>query len=60
MWHKARAQPSQSGAVRQGVGSISIFALPTCQGGPVHGVSDAQSRWRASWVASQPRVPLAN
>jgi hypothetical protein len=40
-------------------GAISISALPTCQGGSVHEVSDAQSRWRPSWVAGQPRVQLA-
>jgi hypothetical protein len=56
MWHKAQAQPSQSRAGRPGVGAISIFALPTCQGGPVHGVSNAQSQWRPSWVAGRPCV----
>jgi hypothetical protein len=40
-------------AGRLGVGAISISALPMCQGGSVHGVSDAQSRWRPSWVAGQ-------
>jgi hypothetical protein len=43
-------------AGRPGVGAISISALPMCQGGSVHGVSDAQSRWRPSWVADRPRV----
>jgi hypothetical protein len=37
-----------------GVGAISISALPTCQGGSVHGVSDAQRQWRPSWVADRP------
>jgi hypothetical protein len=41
-----------------GVGAISISALPTCQGGSVHEVSDAQCRWRPSWVADRPRVRL--
>jgi hypothetical protein len=44
---------------RSGVGTISISTLPTCQGGSVHGVSDAQSWWRPSWVAGRPRVRSA-
>jgi hypothetical protein len=63
MWQKARAQPSQSGlaghtswAGRPSVGAISISALPMCQGGSVHGVSDAQCQWRPSWVAGRPHV----
>jgi hypothetical protein len=44
MWHKVWAQLRQSGAGRLGVGTISISALPTCQGGSVHRVSNAQSR----------------
>jgi hypothetical protein len=43
-------------AGRPGVGAIPIFALPTCQGGSVHGVSDAQSWWRPSCVADRPHV----
>jgi hypothetical protein len=46
MWHKARSQPSQSGlagptslAGQPGIGATAISALPTCQGGSVHGVS---------------------
>jgi hypothetical protein len=56
MWHKAQAQPSQSGVDRPGVSAILISALPMCQWGLVHGVSDTQSRWRPSWVAGQPCV----
>jgi hypothetical protein len=56
MWHKARAQPSQCGAGQPGVGTISISGLLTCQGGSMHGVSDAQSRWRPSWVGGRPCV----
>jgi hypothetical protein len=63
MWHKAQAQPSQSApaghttlAGRPGVGAISISALPMCQGGSVHKVSDAESWWRPSWVGSRPCV----
>jgi hypothetical protein len=37
MWHKARAQPSKSGAGRPGVGAFSNSALTTCQGRSVHG-----------------------
>jgi type II secretory pathway component PulL len=55
-WQKAWAQLRQIGAGQPGVSAISISALPTCQGGLVHGVSDAQSRWRLSWVASRPCV----
>jgi hypothetical protein len=52
-----RPQPSQSGADRPNpLGAISISALPMCQGGLVHGVSDAQNWWRPSWVAGQPCV----
>jgi hypothetical protein len=43
MWHKARAQPSQSRAGwptslvgQPGVGTILISTLPTCQAGSVH------------------------
>jgi hypothetical protein len=32
------------------------WGLGACQGGLVHGVSDAQSRWGPSWVAGRPRV----
>jgi hypothetical protein len=41
-------------AGRLGASAISISALPMCQGGSVHGVSDAQSWWRPSWVAGRP------
>jgi hypothetical protein len=54
MWHKAQAQLSQSLAGRPGVGVISISALPTCKGGSVHEVSNAQSWWRPSWAAGRP------
>jgi hypothetical protein len=47
-------------ADQPGVGAISISALPTCQGGSVHWVSDAQSQWRLSWVAGRPRVRPAS
>jgi hypothetical protein len=43
---------------RSGVGAISISALPMSQGGSMHGVSDAQIRWRTSWVAARPCVGL--
>jgi hypothetical protein len=63
MWHKARVQLSQVGPVGPtslvglpGVGAISISALPMCQGGLVHGIFDAQSWWKPSWVVGQPRV----
>jgi type II secretory pathway component PulL len=56
MWHKVRAQSSQSGADRPGVSAILISTLPTCQGGLMHGVSDTQSRWRLSWVSGRARV----
>jgi hypothetical protein len=42
-----------------GVGAISISALPTYQERSVHGVSDAQSRSRPSWVADRPCVQPA-
>jgi hypothetical protein len=35
------------------VGTISISALPTCQGESVHMLFDAQSRWRLTWVADR-------
>jgi hypothetical protein len=35
------------------------FRFAECLGGSVHGVSDAQSRWRPSWVVSWPCVRLA-
>jgi hypothetical protein len=38
------------------IGAISISTLPMCQGGSVHGVSDAQILWRLSWVAGRPCV----
>jgi hypothetical protein len=55
-WAKVGLAGPTSMADRPGVGSISISALPTCQGGLVHRIYDAQSQWRLSWVASRPRV----
>jgi hypothetical protein len=63
MWHKARAQPSQSWvagptslADRPGVGAFSNFALPMCQGRSVHGASNAQSQCsQETWPPGKPR-----
>jgi hypothetical protein len=61
MWHKAQPNRAQVRSARPtslagwlGVGTILISALPTCKGGSVHQVSDAQSRWRPSWLADRP------
>jgi hypothetical protein len=55
MWHKARAQPRQSGAGQPGVGAFSNFALPTCQGRSVHEVSNVQSRCdHKTWQPNHP------
>jgi hypothetical protein len=62
MWHKAQAQPSQSGAGRPGVGAFSNSTLPTCQGRSGHEVSNVQSRcshetWPPSLISAPPPPP---
>jgi hypothetical protein len=52
MWGRLAGRTSLAGW--PGVGAISISTLPTYQGGSLHGSSNAQSRWRPSWVASWP------
>jgi hypothetical protein len=51
-----RLAPPPCPPARPSVGTISISALPTCQGESVHRLFDAQSRWRLTWVADRSRL----
>jgi hypothetical protein len=67
MWHKARAQPTQSGAGRPGPGAFLKTIFPMCQSKSIRGVSNMEKAverlnvapGQVSWLAGLTSGPHA-